>query len=278
MKEDLGFFVDIPQFGLTEEAEEVDGGLDVQLPDHCLEFGKQRTVPGDLESGVRKGFQKSGKCVEGSSQAFLWDEAAGLHNCPGAIFGERSVNIGKTVERNTGPVEPDFCGIAIKLDKETGDRAAPNENERCDAKKLAKIGFVATLGFAALNVHSVKGDDAGTVPALDQRKQMDTGIPEIDVHEVGIAPDQDPADQIEFATVNERRCAREVFQTAPFQRADTRLIEKLDIGERIPAGVFAESGDNEGVNTLKRGDLAVNVEHLRFEKISAKTGNESAAI
>jgi hypothetical protein len=124
----------------------------------------------------------------------------------------------------------------------------------------------------------VKGNNTGTIPAFNHRKQMDTGVPEVDVHQVGIAPDQDPPDQIEFATVDERRRTREIFQTAPFQRADTRFIEKLDIRERIPAGVLAEPGDNKGANTLKRSDLPVNVEHLRLEKISAKAGNESAAI
>jgi hypothetical protein len=122
----------------------------------------------------------------------------------------------------------------------------------------------------------MKRDNAGTVPAFNKRKEMDTGVPEVDVYEIGIAPDEDPAEQIEFTAVNERWCAGEIFQPPAFERAKTRFAQEFDIREGVTIGVFAELGDDERVCPLQRSDLAIDVEHFRLEEIGAKTGDESA--
>ena len=57
------------------------------------------------------------------------------------------------------------------------------------------------------------------------------------------------------------------------EQIDFRSFEQLQIPKRIELGILAKFGDDKSINTAQGGDLTIDVEHLRLEKISAKTGD-----
>src|SRR5271165_996276 len=95
---------------------------------------------------------------------------------------------------------------------------------------------------------------------------MHAGIPEIDVHEIRVAAEED--------------CGRtgKIFQPATFERADARLVDKFDIRKRITIGVFAKPGNDKRVGPAQRSDLPIDVEHLCLQEIGAETSDESAEV
>src|ERR1700735_3049757 len=114
----------------------------------------------------------------------------------------RSGPVRKSLQRNAGAIQPNLLRVAIEFDQSFGDRSAPNQDQRHQTKQLLEIGFISALGFPALNVHSVKRNDTRTIPSFDERKQMDAGVSEVDMHEIRIPSDQHPPDDLEFASVN----------------------------------------------------------------------------
>ena len=107
---------------------------------------------------------------------------------------------------------------------------------------------------------------------------MYTCIPEIDVHKIRVAPEEDAPDKIKFAAVDDCGRAGKIFQPATFERVDARFVEEFDIRKRITIGVFAKPGNDERVGQAERSDLPINVEHLRLQEISAETSDESAEV
>src|SRR5271166_3527942 len=105
---------------------------------------------------------------------------------------------------------------------------------------------------------------------------MHAGIPEIDVHEIRIAPEQDAPDKVKFAAVDDCGRTRKIFQPATFERMDAWFVEEFDIRKRITIGVFAKPGNYERVGPAQRSDLPIDVEHLCLQEIGAETSDEGA--
>jgi hypothetical protein len=60
----------------------------------------------------------------------------------------------------------------------------------------------------------------------------------------------------------------------PTDQVRFRGFEQLDISERIELRVLPKFGYDKRVNPLQRGDLTIDVKHLRLEKIGTETGND----
>lgn len=52
----------------------------------------------------------------------------------------------------------------------------------------------------------------------------------------------------------------------------SRSIEQLQIRERIAVGIFPDFRDHKSIDVSEGCDLAIDMEHLRLEKISAIAG------
>jgi hypothetical protein len=52
----------------------------------------------------------------------------------------------------------------------------------------------------------VKRNDAWAIPPFDERKQMDAGIPKVDVHQIWITSQKNPSGDFELSPVNQ--CGR----------------------------------------------------------------------
>src|SRR5271165_2096564 len=107
---------------------------------------------------------------------------------------------------------------------------------------------------------------------------MHAGIPEIDVHEIRIAPEEDAPDKIKFAAVDDCGRAGKIFQPGTFERVDAWFVEELNIRKRITIDVFAKPGNDKRVGPAQRSDLSIDVEHLCLQKIGAETSDESAEV
>jgi hypothetical protein len=124
-----------------------------------------------------------------------------------------------------------------------------------------------------LNVHSMKRNHARTIPSFNKWKQMNPGIPEVDMHEIRIPTQQHAPNYFEFASIHQSGSPRQIFQAPAPEWTDFRPLEQLKIWKGIEFRIFAKFGYDKALNPLQRGDLTKDVEHLHLEKIGAKTGN-----
>ena len=96
-----------------------------------------------------------------------------------------------------------FCGSqSSSINRSAIDRLRTRTR---GTKRSSFLKFpISALSFPALDIHSVKRNDARTIPSFDERKQMDAGIPEVDVHQIRISSQKNAPDDLEFAAVNQR--------------------------------------------------------------------------
>lgn len=103
---------------------------------------------------------------------------------------------------------------------------------------------------------------------------MDAGIPEIDVHEIRIPPQEHAPDDFELASVHQGRSSDQILQPPPTDRTWVGAFKQLQILKWIERCIFPNFRDNKCMDPLQRSDLTIDVKHLRLEKIGAKTGND----
>src|SRR2546423_4201886 len=101
---------------------------------------------------------------------------------------------------------------------------------------------------------------------------MDAGVPEINVHQIGAAPFQQPREHLIFTAINDRRFLFHPLEPAVPERIGPRFRDQLDIAKWEKLGVLERLGHDERVVLVKRAHLPVDVEHLRFKERGAVTG------
>src|SRR5204863_133740 len=122
------------------------------------------------------------------------------------------------------------------------------------------------------DISAVKRDDARLMPALDEGQKMHASVPEIDVHQVRAAPRQEVRKHLVLAAINNRGALFHPFQPAMPQRIARWFGNYFDVAERKQFAVLQRFRHHESVISVERPDLAVDVQHLRFQESGAVAG------
>src|SRR5580704_18208827 len=101
---------------------------------------------------------------------------------------------------------------------------------------------------------------------------MDAGIPKVDVHQIWITPQKNPPGDFELSPINQCGRLRHILQESAADPVRSRLFEQLQIRKWIAVAIFPKFRDHKSIDISKRRYLAIDVEHLRLEKIGAIAG------
>ena len=125
---------------------------------------------------------------------------------------------------------------------------------------------VCRLVHVDLGICSMKGHDHRELAFLQQWEKVDADVAEVDVEQAGVdgaQPFQDPAS---FTAVNGNGAAEELFLPDPPQRMGAGFGEDVHVREGKGVGVLPLLGEHDRAEAAQRGDLPIDVEHLRLEK------------
>jgi len=108
---------------------------------------------------------------------------------------------------------------------------------------------------------------------LEEGKEVDAGVAEVDVEEVGFPALQDFEEGAVFATVNEGGFAADVFEVEAAEEVAAGGGDDFDVRKGEFFRRLALFGEDEGAVALKAGDLPVNMQHLGLEEGGAVAGD-----
>lgn len=181
VEEEVGALEFAEEAGLVHPAEDVDVGLEaegVALGEEGVLEGPG-AADGELEVGEVGDDEAEG--FEGGEEAFFGDQAAGLDEAPGAVFGGSADRGGEGVEGNGGVVEAEFVGGAAEGEEAVEEGLAAGEDEGGLVEDGLEIGDVGGVAGEFDDVDAVKGDQEGAAPGAEHVEVFDGFVAVIDV-------------------------------------------------------------------------------------------------
>src|SRR5438105_13606173 len=116
MQENVRRIINLAQSLRRHEARENHAIIDLAVARQLLELAQHRSFAGNRQRCARIVRQKSGECMKGGRQTFLFNQAAGLYETPFAIGGKLAFAEWKFVKRNAGADDIDLVFVASELD------------------------------------------------------------------------------------------------------------------------------------------------------------------
>ena len=193
--------------------------LQIQLSHQFFQLPAQRALARNQKPGFWKCFCESGERKQSRCQALSLapigkPEPLSTRHRPGP-FLTRYGNPSKGIPVRFSRI---FCGSqSSSINRSAIDRLR-TRTSGTNAKQFPEIGLVSAFGFPALNVHSMKRNDARTIPSFDKRKQMDPGISEVDMHQIRVPSQQHAPDYFEFAAIHQSGSPRHILQASAAER------------------------------------------------------------
>ena len=197
-----------------------------------------------------------------------------MDEAPFAVAGEGPVGgNGEGVHGDAGAVDSDFIRGATEVDEAVFEGMGTGEDEGDGLQEGAQAVGVAGLVGAGHDIGAMKRDEGRqAVVMLEKGQQMDAGVPEVDVQEVGLPAVENPREGAVFAAVDERCFAADIFEVEAADEIAACGGDDFDVGEGEFCGGLALFGEDKGAIALQAGDLPVDVQHFRFEEGGAVTG------
>ncbi|MEI9895724.1 MAG: hypothetical protein WDN28_18035 [Chthoniobacter sp.] len=129
-----------------------------------------RAFAGDVQRGLRKRTREFRKGAQRRREAFLRNQAAGLHAAPGAV--ERSVALlkGNLGERDAGAVQADLARIRPDSGEPLRERLGAHEQQRGAIEHAAREREVGGFVEVDPRIRPVKADDHRHRRNLQQRQ------------------------------------------------------------------------------------------------------------
>jgi|ERR1700730_6465789 hypothetical protein len=103
---------------------------------------------------------------------------------------------------------------------------------------------------------------------------MDCDVPKKNVEKLRVVSVQNASDGGQFSAGNLPRLIVNLSEPEAPQKVGRRLFDDIDLIERKPVGIFSLLGNDHRLDAPKRGDLPVDVQHLRLEKCRAVKSND----
>src|SRR5205823_2193664 len=122
--------VDLQQFRLGKKSAEMNFAGDAQLFREFFQVRLERTFAGDDQLGVGKFFLENGEGAKRRGDAFLRNQAAGLHESPAPILRGIAADKRKLVQGNSGPVDAQALGRTAKSEQSFRQRFRAREDQR----------------------------------------------------------------------------------------------------------------------------------------------------
>lgn len=148
------------------------------------------------------------------------------------------------------------------------------EDEGNGLEEGAEAVGIAGLVGAGHDIGAVKGHQGrqGAV-MLEEREEMDAGVAEVDVEEVRVPVLEDAEQGTVFAAVDEGGFAADVFEVEAAEEVAPGGGDHFDLGEGEFFSALALFAEDEGAVAFQSGDLAVDMQHFRFEESGAVAGD-----
>lgn len=273
MHEDMGLMIEVAQAILIKKPGEPHLRADVEFADEVIERGSQRSFTGDGKAGLRTSGREARERAERDLEAFFLDQAAGLHEVPSLSDWTRAVAKRKRFEGDASAIEAHFFGIGAEGDHAFPQRFRSDEDQRDFLKQGAQTGLIARAVGAGLHVHAMKTDHRGPGPAPQKRQQMDPGVTEINMQQVGLMGRQHSRQCAVLATVHDWRFVPHVFQ--PRSPEEIRSHGRRNDGfiKWKPFSLKSFLANDKCLPPAQTGDLPVDVQHLGLEEGGAITGD-----
>jgi hypothetical protein len=212
--------------------------------------------------------------LQRGENALLGNQSASLHQLPTASRGRHPAHERELVQRHARAIEGQPFRRAAEFQQSAPQRLRTRQDQRDRLKHLAELRLVADLALAQRDIGAVERDNTGFIPGLDKREQMHTGMPEIDVHELGLAPPQDAIEQLELAAINHRLGTPDILEVKPAQEILGWLADQFHIVEGIALGVLPGLRHDERLIRAQPRHLTVDVRHFPLEERGAIAGDD----
>ena len=154
------------------------------------------------------------------------------------------------------------------------ERLRADEDETRRRQHLARGGAIMRLVEVDQHVGAMERNNRRLSPVPDERQEMDRDVPEINVQQLRLVLVEQMLDLQHLAVRNlPGRVAHCPKPEAP-QKMRRRFSDDEDRRKRKPLRLLALLRDDHRPKPLERGDLPVDVQHLRLEKRRAITGDD----
>ena len=253
----------------------MDLGDDAKLFGQFFQMRLERTFARDDELGVGKFLLKNGKGAERSRDPFFRNQPAGLHEAPATVGGSVAADKRKLMQRHAGAVDAQTFRRTAERKQALRQRFRTRQHQRHGVEQILQLRTVIANVLFLRHVRAMKGNDTGLVPAFDERQQMHASVPEINMHQIGAPPFEQPGKHLVFAAVKDRRLLLHKLQPAVAQWVAVRLRDQLDVVKGKELVVLERLGHDERFIFVQRPDLPVNVQHFRLQEGGAVTGYDS---
>ena len=101
---------------------------------------------------------------------------------------------------------------------------------------------------------------------LEQREEMYADVTKIDVQQPGIDPQQQVAQVARFRSIDRHWPPADLLLPDSSERMGPRFGDEKNVGAGELFRVLAFLGDDHRMPLAQRGDLSIDVQHLRLQK------------
>ena len=128
------------------------------------------------------------------------------------------------------------------------------------------------------NVGTVKGNERWFRPCLEQGQQEHRDMAKINVEQLCVYVSENASQCVGLSGRNFPGAVGNLFKPDSSQKMQRWLLYDANFLEWKTIGILAFLRDDHWSHSLKRNDLAVDVEHLRFEKSRAIGCNDGTTL
>ena len=268
------------QRGVGKESGKAHFLRDAQLRRQRGEFAQKRPLSRDGKRGARMALRKPRKRTQSAVEPLLRDQPAGLEEPPCAVRGGRSRLELKTLQRDARAVDADFLARAAHRDDPVGERFRTSQNQPRQPEHFARRFAVGRAVHVHSSVRAVEGDNHRHGSVAHQRQELDPNVPEIDMQHGTVHPLNLCGDPARFRAVDHDRAIADLLHPDAAQAVSGRFGQHRQ-GVRVkgkPRGFLPFLAEHHRPPAPQRGDLPVDVEHLRLEKSGAILDGDGAFV